>query len=104
MKIVFTDAAKADLRSIGDWIAEDNPARARSFLVELRQKTLSIAANPQLYPLARKLEVQGIRRRLYKGYLIFYRVGENRIDILHILHGARDYEALMGEDDSHTKE
>ena len=104
MKIVFTDAAKADLRDIGDWIAEDNPVRARSFIVELRRKTLSIGVNPRLYPLALNLEVQGIRRRLYRGYLIFYRVGENRIDILHILHGARDYEALMGEGDPHTKE
>ena len=104
MKIVFTDAAKADLRDIGDWIAEDNPVRARSFIVELRQKTLSIALNPRLYPIALNLEIQGIRRRLYKGYLIFYRVSEKRIEILHILHGARDYEALMGDDDSHTKE
>jgi toxin ParE1/3/4 len=35
MKLVFTDEAKADLRQIGEWIAEDNPVRAFSFVDEL---------------------------------------------------------------------
>jgi hypothetical protein len=28
-------------------------------------------------------------------HLIFYRVGENIIEVIHILHGARDYEPLL---------
>ena len=28
------------------------------------------------------------------SFLIFYRVGKDTIEIIHILHGARDYEAL----------
>jgi plasmid stabilization system protein ParE len=36
MKLVFTDEAKADLLQIGEWIAEDNPARAFTFVNELK--------------------------------------------------------------------
>jgi plasmid stabilization system protein ParE len=35
----------------------------------------------------------GIRRRPFGNYLIFYRVGA--IEVVHVLHGARDYERLL---------
>jgi toxin ParE1/3/4 len=35
-RLVFSPRAEADLEEIGDYIARDNPARAISFLDELR--------------------------------------------------------------------
>ena len=104
MKVNITAVARTEVFAIQDWIAQDNPWRAESFGQELVEKCLAIGLNHRLYPLARNLETQDIRRRLHKGYLIFYRVGGDSIDILHILHGARDYIALIGEGDPHTKE
>jgi len=37
----------------------------------------------------------GIRRRVYGRYLIFYRIEEDTVQIVHILHGAMDYEAIL---------
>jgi plasmid stabilization system protein ParE len=31
-------------------------------------------------------------------YLIFYRVSDEGVEILHVLHGARDYEAILFPD------
>ncbi|MFF0950878.1 type II toxin-antitoxin system RelE/ParE family toxin [Rhizobium leguminosarum] len=42
-----------------------------------------------------RYEHTGIRRRPYGNYLIFYRVGEDRIEILHILNGAQDFESIL---------
>ncbi len=42
-----------------------------------------------------RYEALGIRRRPYGNYLIFHRVAGNTIEILHVLHGARDYEAIL---------
>jgi len=42
-----------------------------------------------------RYEHTGIRRSLFGNYLIFYRVGDDRIEVIHILHGARDYEPLL---------
>jgi toxin ParE1/3/4 len=39
--------------------------------------------------------LRGIRRRPFGNYLIFYRVGANAIEVVHVLHGARDYERLL---------
>lgn len=95
MKAVLTSEAKNDLERICDYIAQDNPARADSFVDELIGKIRLIAETPQGFPLVPRYAHLGIRRRVYGAYLIFYRVEADRVSILHILHGARDYEALL---------
>jgi hypothetical protein len=40
-------------------------------------------------------EHAGVRRRPYGNYLIFYRVGIGIIEVVHILHGAQDYETIL---------
>jgi toxin ParE1/3/4 len=47
------------------------------------------------YPLVPRHGHLGIRRRPFGNYLIFYRVGANAIEVVHVLHGARDYERLL---------
>lgn len=47
------------------------------------------------YPLVPRYERFGVRRRPFGRFLIFYRIGEDRIEVIHILHGARDYESLL---------
>src|SRR5262249_23071439 len=39
-------------------------------------------------------EGSGIRRRVFRGDLIFYQVEGSAVSIVRILHGARDYEAV----------
>jgi toxin ParE1/3/4 len=90
VRIVFTAAAEADFESIGDFIAADNPGRAVSFVQELRQACEGLASFPSRFPLAENLEAVGIRRRSYRRYAIFYRVDEDRVVILRIVHGSRE--------------
>ncbi|WP_407647929.1 type II toxin-antitoxin system RelE/ParE family toxin [Cereibacter azotoformans] len=47
---MITAEAEADLETIGDYIARDNPVRALSFLRELYQLCLDIADMPQAWP------------------------------------------------------
>ena len=54
---------------------------------------------PEALPLVPLYETTGIRRRVYGNYLIFYRVGPKTIDVIHILHGAMDYERLLFPED-----
>lgn len=95
MKVVLTAEALGDLERIGDNIAQDNPARARSFVEELLEKTRGLGDLPERYPLVPRYEHFGIRRRVHGSYLIFYRIEAKRISVVHILHGARDYDALL---------
>jgi plasmid stabilization system protein ParE len=101
MKVEISAEAERDLESIGDHIARDNPARAITFLRELRSKCLGLAELPNGFPLVRRYEHLGVRRRLHGNYLIFYRREAERIVVLHILHGAMDYAQILstGGDD-----
>lgn len=47
-RIVWRPIAEADLDSIIDYIAQDNPTKAETFGQELRDKTLPLAQHPKL--------------------------------------------------------
>ncbi|HEX7783855.1 MAG TPA: type II toxin-antitoxin system RelE/ParE family toxin [Sphingobium sp.] len=95
MIVSLSAEAERDLEAIGDFIAQDNPVRAISFLRELRTKCLTLADLPNGFPLVPGYEALGIRRRKHGNYLIFYRVEAERLIVIHILHGAQDYEAIL---------
>lgn len=95
MIVELTAAAEADLEAIGDYIARDNPHRAVSFVRELNRSCLDIGEMPEAWPVVPRYEHHGVRRRVHGRYLIFYRVGTDRITILHVLNGAMDVEAIL---------
>ena len=95
MKVLVTAAAASDLEAIGDWIAKENTARAQSYVSELRAACDSLATMPRRYAVVPRYQRLLIRRCVYGDYLVFYRIAEDRIEILHVLHGARDYEPLL---------
>ena len=98
MKAVLTAEAFGDLERIGDYIARDNPARARSFVQELINKARQLGDLPQGFPLVPRYAHLGVRRRAHGSYLIFYRVEPDQVTVIHVLHGAQDYEALLFPD------
>jgi plasmid stabilization system protein ParE len=93
--VVLTAEAETDLESIAEYIARDSATIALNFVQELREKCLALAQAPRGYPLVPRYEHLGIRRRPFGNYLIFYRIGADAIEVVHILHGARDYERLL---------
>lgn len=95
MIVELTAAAEADLEGIGDYIAQDNPVRALSFVRELSSSCFELADMPEAWPIIPRYEHHGVRRRVHGRYLIFYRVAEGRITILHVLNGAMDVEAIL---------
>lgn len=98
MIVVYTDEARTDLEGIGDYIAADNPNRALSFVLEISDRCEDLANTPDAFPLVPRYENTKVRRRPFRNYLIFYRVTDDRVDILHILNSAQDYEAILFSD------
>jgi plasmid stabilization system protein ParE len=95
MIVELTAAAESDLESIGDHIARDNPVRAAGFVRELYRACLDIADIPEAWPIVPRYEHLGIRRRVHGRYLIFYRISESQITVLHILNGSMEVEAIL---------
>ncbi len=99
MKIVFSGNAEQDLEDISDWIASDNPERASSLVADLINACGAIGRAPHSYPFVDKNRDSTLRRRVFRNYLIFFDIGAERVEILHILRGARDYAKIVFTDD-----
>jgi len=95
MRLRWSAAAREDLADIAAAIARDNPSRATTYANELLRSADKILDAPRGYPLVVDFAAQGIRRRGHGNYLIFYRVGDEEIVVLRVLHGARDYASLL---------
>jgi toxin ParE1/3/4 len=95
MKVQLSSEARKDLIAIGDYIARDNPLRASTFVRELAKACLELSSTPLAYPIVQRYEAKGVRRRVYGNYQIFYRAAGNQVFVIRVLHGARDYDALL---------
>ena len=76
------------------FIAQDNPARAVTFVDELEGKCDALGAFPGIGTLRPELG-EGVRMLPHGRYLIFYRQVNKGLRVERILHGARD----IGGDD-----
>ena len=95
MIVRLSAEAERDLEDIGDRIASDNPQRALTFVRELRTACLGLADFPERFPPVSRYERLGVRRRVHGQYLIFYRVTGDEVVVVHVLHGAMDYSAIL---------
>lgn len=95
MIVVLTAEAERDLEAIGDYIAQDNPDRALTFVRELREQCAGLVDFPKRFPLVPRYEAMGVRRRAFGSYAVFYLTEANPVIVLHILHGAREYEEIL---------
>lgn len=65
----------------------------KEFLRSFRE----IRLRPRAYPFVVGYERRQLRRKVHRNDLIFYRGTEDRIEIVHVIHGTMDYETILGE-------
>lgn len=85
-RLRWTYRALSRLDEIAAYIAQDNPARATTFVRELREK-INVLREHQLGRVGR---VYGTKELvLHKHYLAVYRIKDDEVHILTILHTAQ---------------
>jgi toxin ParE1/3/4 len=95
MRTVLAALAEADIEEIGDFIAQDNPRRAVTFVRELREQCAKLGPQPGLGA-ARPEFGEGIRLWPHGRYVILYSVRDDHVLVERVLHGARDLDGLLG--------
>lgn len=98
MRAVLTQAALKDLLEIARYVGQNDIPAARRLTAALRGRAEALGRKPRLYPLAEGMEAAGVRRRLYRDYLIFYRETEAGVEVTRILHAKRDWRRLLVQD------
>ena len=96
--IIKRPRARSDLSEIWNYIAEDNETRADAFVDLIDQKFQALASHPSLGRSRNELE-EGLRSFPVGMYIIFYRVIPAGVEIVRVLHGSRDLNAIFTSDD-----
>ena len=94
IRIVRSPAAETDLIEIWLNIAKDNPLAADRFLDAIAERILQLATFPESGPSRPDIGTE-VRALTIGNYLVLYRLAEQRIEIVRIVHGARDVSALF---------
>ena len=92
-RIVYSGPARRDLDQIWDYIASDNPAAASELVARIVKKCQSYANQPELGEASNTL-LPGCRQFSVGQYVIYYRQVEAGIELIRVLHVARNVDPL----------
>jgi len=101
-KLIIRDRATQDLRQQANYILANGTTAAERYL-EMAEKTfMQLLQNPRIGKVVgfvpdRMGEVRQWRIKAFTDYLVFYRVDDDRIEILRVLHGARDLAEILSQ-------
>jgi toxin ParE1/3/4 len=95
--VVFLPAAERDIDAIADYIANDNLDAALRFYEAVRSDARNLAEMPGMGPVwgfrnSAYADVRFWPIRGFRNHLIFYRPAPAGIEVVRVIHGARDLE------------
>jgi toxin ParE1/3/4 len=94
MRVRFNPAARLDLQLAARYIAADSPNAARRWVETVRSKCAKLAENPRL-GVSKSEAGPNVRMLVVGSYVVFYEPASTGIEILRVLHGARQWEDLL---------
>ena len=90
-KVNITRNAQNDLEQIFFYIAEDSINNAKKFILELETKIYSLKTFPERFALIPENSFFGTSYRhiIHKKYRVIYKIDNDVIYILRVIHGAK---------------
>jgi toxin ParE1/3/4 len=89
--------AEADVLHIWDHIADDSLTAADHWVDRLDEEFRLLASQPMMGR-ARDELASGVRSFPFGRYVIFYVPLDDGIDVVRVLHGSRDIDAIFGSE------
>jgi len=100
-RVLRRPLAAADIAEIWDYIAEDSVRRADASVDRLDTKLHMLSMQPMMGQ-ARDELAPRVRSLPFGRYVIFYQPLDDGIDVVRVLHAARDVHSQFGDDASGT--
>ena len=97
-RLRITEHAENDLVEIGTFIAKDSPVNAARFIAAIEEHCRILAAHPLIGRVRDEL-LPGTRSIAYGDYIILYCVLESTVEVLRVVHSARDIKRLIRKDE-----
>ena len=89
LKILWTENAVQDLQAIKDFISQDSPSRATTWLQALFDRGEALRDFPSRGRIVPEFNQENLRELLIENYRLVYRVKSASIEILTIFEGHR---------------
>lgn len=89
MKLRWLPHARADLRAIGEYVAEDSPENAVALLDRILKRAEQIPDFPLAGRMVPEFRLPDVREVIEPPYRIIYRSLPDRIDVISVMHSAR---------------
>ena len=83
------------MRNLRDYIAADSDIHAADFIASIIACAERLTTFPMIGRVVPEAQTGNIREILYRSYRIIYRIVGERVDVLAVIHAARD---LWGQD------
>jgi toxin ParE1/3/4 len=94
-RVRFTPQAKADLKEINRYIAQDNPEAARRLMAQIKEQCKTLADFPEMGRMWEELS-PSLHSFPVGNYLIFYRLSaKSGIEVIGVVSGYRDIETFF---------
>ena len=89
--VEITPSAEADIAEIWDYIAQDSPAKAETFILALEEQIASLEKFPERCSRTPENEILGTsyRHLIHGPYRTIFRIAGTKVVILRVIHGAR---------------
>jgi toxin ParE1/3/4 len=97
LSVVRTDQAETDLAEILDYL-EGRSSQAAERLATAIDDRCTLLSQLPLMGRTREELGPGLRSVVVEQYVLFYRVTATAVEVLRILHGARDIDTIMKTD------
>jgi plasmid stabilization system protein ParE len=95
-RYILTPRAKRDVNEIWDYIADGNIEAADRVLDALESAMVKLAKNPGIGHCRQELADKTHRLWLVYSYLIVYRYEAKPLQVVRVLHAARDVQSILG--------
>lgn len=97
-EVVWTNQAWLDLKNIADYISRDSEYYASQVVKEIREATALLPKFPRKGRSVPEVDDPSIRELLVANHRLIYRIEEERIYIVTIVHTARDLNQLWEDE------
>ena len=95
--VIWSDPAKADLRSIHDFIAHDSTHYAKKVTQDIAAKPDVLDNLPRVGKVVPEFDNEAIRELSLYSYRILYEIREPDVVVLAVIHKRRDFQPEMVE-------
>ena len=89
MNIYFSNRSITNLRGIKEYIQADSVYYANSFVKKLIASTKILNEFPNIGRIVPEYNINSVREIIYQNYRIIYKIENDNIYILSVIHGSR---------------